>query len=192
MSFIGRMLRLARTPALLCIAFASAAACADFPPADRPRPAKLGFNAAREFKQLDPTLWQNLKRLSAQHSCTLFTTLLSAYYVFLHRLSGQNDIVGGNSIPEVSASAARGKDGKLYLALVNTNPKEAVDVAVDVAGAKASSATGSVLTAAAMDAHNTFAAPKAIMPAPFQATVIGGKLTAKLPAKAVVVLTINE
>jgi alpha-L-arabinofuranosidase len=100
--------------------------------------------------------------------------------------------VGGNSIPEVSASAARGKDGKLYLALVNTNPKEAVDVAVDVAGAKATSASGSVLTATAMDAHNTFASPKAVVPAPFKASIDGGKLTAKLPAKSVVVLAITE
>src|SRR5207248_7331663 len=61
----------------------------------RPRPAKLGFNAAREFKPIAPKLWQDLKRLSAQNNCTLFTTLLAAYYLFLHRLSGQDDIVVG-------------------------------------------------------------------------------------------------
>jgi len=64
-------------------------------PADRPRPPKLGFNAAREFKSIAPALWQDLKRLSAQNNCTLFTTMLAAYYVFLHRLSGQDDIVVG-------------------------------------------------------------------------------------------------
>ena len=40
------------------------------------------------------------------------------------------------TIPGVSASAARAKDGKLYLALVNTNPSKAADVAVNVAGTK--------------------------------------------------------
>jgi alpha-N-arabinofuranosidase len=99
---------------------------------------------------------------------------------------------GKDGIPMVSASAARGKDGKLYLALVNTHPKEAVDVAVNVAGGKASSASGSVLTAAAMDAHNTFAQPKAIEPAPFKAKVENGKLTAKLPAKSVAVVAVSE
>jgi alpha-N-arabinofuranosidase len=99
---------------------------------------------------------------------------------------------GKDGIPMVSASAARGKDGKLYLALVNTHPKEAVDVAVNVAGGKASSASGSVLTAAAMDAHNTFAQPKAIEPAPFKAQVENGKLTAKLPAKSVAVVAVSE
>jgi alpha-N-arabinofuranosidase len=95
--------------------------------------------------------------------------------------------LGSVGIPTVSASAARGKDGKLYLSLINTNPKEAVHVTVGVAGAQAKAVNGSVLTAAAMDAHNTFASPKAVVPAPFQASVDDGKLVVKLPAKSVAV-----
>jgi len=100
--------------------------------------------------------------------------------------------LGSVGIAAVSASAARGKDGKLYLGLVNTNPKEDVDVSVDVAGAKAKSASGSVLTAAAMDAHNTFAAPEAVAPAPLRATLDKGKLLVRLPAKSVSVLAVIE
>ena len=99
---------------------------------------------------------------------------------------------GSVGIPTVSASAARGKDGKLYLSLVNTNPQEAVDVSVGVSGARAKAASGSVLTAAAMDAHNTFASPQAVVPAPFQASVDDGKLVVKLPAKSVVVVAVQE
>ncbi len=44
--------------------------------------------------------------------------------------------LGATTIPGVSASAARARDGKLYLALVNTDPSKAVDVAVNAAGAK--------------------------------------------------------
>jgi alpha-L-arabinofuranosidase len=98
---------------------------------------------------------------------------------------------GKKNIPAVSASAARGKDGKLYLALVNANPKEAIDVAIDVAGTTATSVSGSVLTAAAMDAHNAVAAPTAVTPAPFQAKANDGKLIVKLPAKAIVVVAVN-
>jgi acyl-CoA thioesterase I len=54
---MGRMLRLARTPALLCIAFASAAACADFPPADRPRPAEAAPPPARPDAHIDRSGW---------------------------------------------------------------------------------------------------------------------------------------
>ena len=99
--------------------------------------------------------------------------------------------LGDISVPGVSASAARGKDGKLYVALVNTNPKEAVDVAVNVAGEKVSGVKGRVLTSVAMDAHNTFEKPEAIKPAAFSAQAKGGKLTVKLPAKSVVVVAIE-
>ncbi len=100
--------------------------------------------------------------------------------------------LGVNSIQEVSASAARGKDGKLYLALVNTNPKQAVDVAVNIAGEKISGVKGRVLTSAAMDAHNTFDKPETIKPAVFNAQAKGGKLSIKLPAKSVMVVAVEN
>ena len=99
---------------------------------------------------------------------------------------------GSVGIPALSASAARAKDGKLYLSLVNTNPKEAVTISVALAGAAAKSATGSVLTAGAMDAHNSFAAPKAVMPTPLQARAEHGKLSITLPAKSVAVVAVHE
>lgn len=97
----------------------------------------------------------------------------------------------GASVPEISASAARGTDGKLYLALVNTNPGEAAEVAINVPGQAIKAVKGRVLTAAAMDAHNTFQAPQAIKPAPYSATAVDGKLTVKIPAKAVVVVAVE-
>jgi alpha-L-arabinofuranosidase len=99
---------------------------------------------------------------------------------------------GSTAIPTLSASAARGTNGKMYLSLVNTNPQEAIEVSVGVTGAKPKAASGSVLTAAAMDAHNTFASPKAVVPAPFEANVANGKLAVKLPAKSVVVIAVDE
>jgi len=99
--------------------------------------------------------------------------------------------LGDVSVPGVSASAARGKDGKLYLALVNTNPREVVEVAVNVAGAKVSSAKGRILTSPFMDAHNTFEKPDAIKPAPFSTPAKNGKLSVELPAKSVVVVAVE-
>jgi alpha-L-arabinofuranosidase len=100
--------------------------------------------------------------------------------------------LGATTIPGVSASAARAKDGKLYLALVNTDPHQTVDVAVNVAGTKVKGAAGKVLTSATMDAHNTFQNPQAIKPAPFSARAAGGKLSIKMPAKAVMVVALEE
>src|SRR5688500_8133039 len=100
--------------------------------------------------------------------------------------------LGAVTIPGVSASAARAKDGKLYLALVNTDPHRPVDVAVNVAGAKVKGAAGKVLTSAAMDAHNTSQNPQVIKPAAFSRRAACGKLSIKVPAKAVMVFALEE
>ncbi len=92
-------------------------------------------------------------------------------------------------LPAVSASASRDAAGKVHLSLVNTDPKNAHTVTCTLAGLAAKSVNGRILTAAAMNAHNTFAAPAAVQPAAFTgATLADGKLTVALPAKSVVVL----
>jgi alpha-N-arabinofuranosidase len=60
-----------------------------------------------------------------------------------------------------------------------------------IAVCQAASASGTVLTAGAMDAHNTFAAPDVVKPAPFAATARAGKLALKLPAKSIVVVAVQ-
>ncbi|QJD98953.1 alpha-N-arabinofuranosidase [Massilia forsythiae] len=99
--------------------------------------------------------------------------------------------VNGRGVPGISASAARARDGKVYVALVNTNPHDATDVTLDLPGRGVSSVRGQVLTADAMDAHNTFDKPQAIKPAPFSASAAGGKMTIKVPAKAVMVVSVE-
>lgn len=99
--------------------------------------------------------------------------------------------VGDTSVPAISASAARGKDGKIYLALVNINPQSAADVSVALQGVKPGSASGRLLTADAMDAHNTFTNPDAIKPVAYSAEVKNGKVNVNLPAKSVVVLALD-
>jgi alpha-N-arabinofuranosidase len=51
--------------------------------------------------------------------------------------------------------------------------------------------SGQVLTAATMDAHNTFAAPETIKPAAYSAKAKNGKLALEIPAKAVVVVAVE-
>lgn len=99
--------------------------------------------------------------------------------------------LGDASIPAVSATAARAKDGKVYIALVNTNPNKAETVDVNLAGITVNGVSGQVLTASAMDAHNTFAAPEAIKPAAYSAKAKNGKLVLEIPAKAVVVVAVE-
>ena len=98
-------------------------------------------------------------------------------------------VYGAEKLPRVSASASRDAAGKVHVSLVNLHPSEPITVAATLAGVNATAVTGRILTAGAMDAHNTFAAPEVVKPAAFTgAKLADGKLTVELPAKSVVVL----
>ena len=95
---------------------------------------------------------------------------------------------GNITLPQVDAIAARGKDGKIWLALTNLDPDHDVDITIDVAGAPAQAAVGQVLTAARVDAVNTFDAPPEVMPKPVITQAVDGKLVLHLPSKSVTVV----
>ncbi|MDP9423610.1 MAG: alpha-N-arabinofuranosidase [Pseudomonadota bacterium] len=106
-------------------------------------------------------------------------------------VTGPNYTHGGVTIPTVDVSAARGTDGKVYLALVNSDPNKAARVSAGIAGVPAKTATGRILTGPEIDTHNTFDRPNTIKPAPFRGRVSGGKLVFDLPSKSVVVVRID-
>jgi len=64
-------------------------------PTDRPRPPLKTYSGSMERVTLDGALLRELKRTSAQRGATLFSTLLAAFKLLLHRLSGQGDLVVG-------------------------------------------------------------------------------------------------
>jgi amino acid adenylation domain-containing protein len=64
-------------------------------PTDRPRPAVQTFNGATYGFQLDEELTESVEALGKASSVTLFTTLLSAYDILMHRYCQQDDIVIG-------------------------------------------------------------------------------------------------
>ena len=100
--------------------------------------------------------------------------------------------LGDVAIPSVSVSAARTVDGKIALALVNTDPNRPARVTLKIAGASASKVSARILTTAAMNAHNTFDKPNNVQPATFNgAHRKGDEWVFELPAKSVVVATLN-
>ncbi len=99
---------------------------------------------------------------------------------------GEEEIVG------LSVSASRLEDGTIHVTLCNLDPNQAVSVEIDLEGARPGSVSGRVLSAEAMNAHNTFEDPDAILPVPFDDVRLqGGGITTVLPSKSVVVLTIK-
>jgi alpha-N-arabinofuranosidase len=94
---------------------------------------------------------------------------------------------GDTELPSVDFTAARAADGSTVLALVNLDPDRPARVLTYLSGA----AQGRVLTAAAMDAHNTFDRPQALVPAPYAAKAGASGLALDLPPKSIVVVTVK-
>jgi len=67
-------------------------------PLDRPRPPYKTFNGASVAFRVPKKIAQEVVQLGRREGATLFMTLLSAFYVFLHRYTGQEDLVVGSPI----------------------------------------------------------------------------------------------
>jgi alpha-N-arabinofuranosidase len=95
------------------------------------------------------------------------------------------------SMPALSATAARGKDGKLYVGLVNANPNQPAELTLQVGAGAPKAVKGKLLTAAAMDAQNELGKAPQVTPQAYEAQAADGKLTIKLPAKSIVVVAVE-
>lgn len=135
----------------------------------------------KEKMVLTPT-FHVYEMYTVHHDATLLPIeLQSADYQF-----------GDDKIPALNVSASRDKDGVVHVTLCNLDPNQAAEVRCDLKGAKPQGISGRVLTAPAMQAHNTFEKPEEVKPADFK----GAELTdqgfkATLPSKSVVVLSLK-
>ncbi|NEO86257.1 MAG: amino acid adenylation domain-containing protein [Spirulina sp. SIO3F2] len=89
----------------------------DFP-TDRPRLPLRSFASQREDWQLPADLVAAIKQLGAKRQCSFTTTILAAFEVFLHRVTGQTDIPLGN----FAAGQAAAGESCLVGHCVNTLP----------------------------------------------------------------------
>jgi len=80
-------------------------------PTDRPRPPVQTFNGGTYGFQLDAELTESVEELGKAHNVTLFTTLLSAYDILMHRYCQQEDIVVGVPLAGRTQPELRGTVG---------------------------------------------------------------------------------
>ena len=98
---------------------------------------------------------------------------------------------GDVSIPRVDAVAARDNEGRLWVALTNIDPSEQASMTISVPGVVAHAATGELLTAPAVDSHNSFDRPNAVQPVPYRGSILNGHLLFELPARSVAVVRVD-
>ena len=98
----------------------------------------------------------------------------------------------GPDLPQVTASASLSGDGTITVSLTNIDLERSAEIACEIRGACPTSASGRVLTAQTMNAHNTFDRPDALVPTAFDGfTLRDGTLTVELPPKSVVVVSLT-
>ena len=68
------------------------------------------------------------------------------------------------SLPQIDAIAARGKDGRIWVALTNIDPNRAKTIKLSLTGSSIVKAEGESLSAPAIDSVNTFDKPALVTP----------------------------
>ena len=87
-------------------------------PADHPRPAVQTSRGKRQYRAPSVALWAQLKALGRQEKATPFMTLLAAFYVWLHRYTGQTDLLVGTPFSNRETAETEGLIGFLLKMLV--------------------------------------------------------------------------
>ena len=131
-------------------------------------------------------------------------TLTPSYYLFkmysVHQdavllpvdLQGASYSNGERSIPALSVTASRDREGKIHVSVANLDPSKAQNLRCELKGMAGANVTGEIITASAMNAYNDFGKPETVNVKPFSgAQLQNGILTAVLPAKSVVTLEVR-
>jgi alpha-N-arabinofuranosidase len=130
--------------------------------------------------------------------------LTPTYYVFkmysVHQdaallpvdLRSESYTSGRDSIPALSVTASRDKEGRIHVSVANLHPTKAQNLRCELKGTTGSKVTGEIITAATMNAYNDFGKPEAVNIKPLTgAQMRNGILTVSIPAKSIVTLEVN-
>lgn len=99
---------------------------------------------------------------------------------------------GEETIPALDASASVDSTGKVLITLANFDPHEDRSVEIWLRGGDLSRVSGRILTAEAINSHNTFEEPDNVAPTPFDgADLTDDGLLLTLPSKSIVALELE-
>jgi alpha-N-arabinofuranosidase len=132
---------------------------------------------------LTPT-YQVFKMYTVHQDATLLPSKL-----LCEKYNHNND-----QIPAISSSSSIDKNGKIHVTLSNLNPNKSIKLEINLSGKGFSKInSGTILTAPAGNAINTFDKPKTIVPVSFvdAKKLTDNKLEVNLPGKSVVVLELE-
>jgi len=93
----------------------------------------------------------------------------------------------GKSIPSISVSASKDKEGRTHITLVNLDPNAGNSVTLSLGLKQSMNVTGEVITSKNMNDYNDFGVAAKVFPAKFDGFKLNGsQLVVNMPAKSVV------
>ena len=104
----------------------------------------------------------------------------------------QMNVRDKRTLPLISATASKNKDGKIHISLSNVDVDNEQEVIVNLPGIQATKAAGEMLTSAQVTDYNSFENPDKVKLVPFKEVKINkGVLKIKLPAKSIVTVELQ-
>jgi alpha-N-arabinofuranosidase len=97
------------------------------------------------------------------------------------------------SIPSVSVSTSKSKDGKIHITLSNLNPVKPISMLCELRGLEnVAFEKGEIITAEKVNSFNDFGKPEEVKSASFSDVKINGnKVTVNLPSKSIVMVELK-
>jgi alpha-N-arabinofuranosidase len=107
-------------------------------------------------------------------------------------LESENYSFGDKSVPALNVSVSKSDNGQLNVSIVNVHPSKNIALECEIKGMNPKAISGRILTAPALNSHNTFDNPNVVKTEKFNgAKIKGNNLSVDVPAKSVIVLTLN-
>ena len=126
------------------------------------------------------------------HVFRMYQPFQDATYLPLDVKCDSMKVRDNRTIPMVSASAAKTKDGNIVISLANVSLDKAQNIDVDIEDAGIKNISGEILTSKNIGDYNDFNNPNVVKPVPFKdVKVKRNTLKVKIPAKSIVVLNIK-
>lgn len=155
-----------------------------------------GANIAQMLNVLQSMILTNERGIvltPTYHAFRLYLPFQDARRVPLAFNAGEV-VQGTHKLPRLDAVAARAQDGKLWLALVNLDPRRPLQVELGAdEGARLAGADGELLAAPRFDSVNSFEQPSRVQPRPLRASAgSDGRLVVTLPPASLAVLALTE
>lgn len=125
------------------------------------------------------------------HVFDMYQNFMDATYLPME-IKSEEYTVADKKLRALYSSAAQTKDGKIILSLVNVHATKSISVSGVLQGVKAKKVYGQILTAEKLNDYNSFDNPQKVKVLNFNgASLKDSKLQISLPAKSIVVLTLD-